>query len=131
QTLGFFLLMPLVIPAEALSTYTGAGLAHGLLGGALTNLGSLFLFAALKSGGKASVVTPFCALYPVVVVLLSPFVLGEAITALQGAGVLCALVAIVLLSTEPGSAPPPPALGETETNRCEMGMTVEKPASRN
>jgi hypothetical protein len=32
------------------------------------------------------------------VVILSPFVLHESITALQGVGVLCGLVAVVLLS---------------------------------
>src|SRR5207237_424749 len=99
QTLGFFLFLPLVYPSQSLSAFVTLGLVYGLLGGALTNLGSWFLFAALKSGGKVSIVAPFTALYPLVVVFLAPLILKESITLMQGAGVLCALVAIVLLST--------------------------------
>ena len=99
QTLGFFLFLPLVYPSQSLSAFVTLGLAYGLLGGALTNLGSWFLFAALKSGGKVSIVAPFTALYPLVVVFLAPLILKESITLVQGAGVLCALAAIVLLST--------------------------------
>jgi transporter family protein len=53
----------------------------------------------MKSGGKASIVAPFTALYPIVVVLLAPFVLHESITFLQTIGILCSLIAVVLLST--------------------------------
>lgn len=100
QTVGFFLFMPFVHPDKSLSAYPALGLTYGLLAGTLTNLGSWFLFAALKSGGEVSIVAPFTALYPLVVVFLAPIVFGESITLLQGAGVLCALVAIVLLSME-------------------------------
>jgi len=53
----------------------------------------------MKSGGKASIVSPFCALYPLLVVVAAPIVLHESITPVQGTGVLCALIAVVLLST--------------------------------
>jgi phenylalanyl-tRNA synthetase beta subunit len=53
---------------------------------------------AMKSGGKASIVAPICALYPVVVVFLAPILLHESITKVQGLGVLCGLIAVVLLS---------------------------------
>jgi len=99
QTVGFFLLLPPVYPAEPLSTFSDLGLTYGLLGGALTNLGCWFLFCALKNGGKVSIVAPFTALYPLLVVLAAPFILNESITLLQGMGVFFALVAIVLLST--------------------------------
>jgi len=45
-------------------------------------------------------VTPFTALYPIVVVFLAPFILHESISGLQAVGVVCALIAVVLLSTE-------------------------------
>jgi len=106
QTVGFCLFLPFVVPVEPLSAYPLRGVTYGLLAGALTNLGSLFLFAALRSGGKVAVVAPFCALYPLIVVFLAPFVLEESVTALQGIGVLCAVVAIVLLSLEPQPEPP-------------------------
>jgi bacterial/archaeal transporter family protein len=98
QTLGFSLFLPFVRPVESLSTFVGLGLAYGFLGGTLTNLGSWFLFAALRNGGKVSIVAPLTALYPLLVVFLAPFLLKESITLLQGVGVVCALVAIVLLS---------------------------------
>jgi len=74
-------------------------LVYGLLSGLLSTLGAWGLFAAMRYGGKASIVTPFSALYPLIVVVLSPFVLHESVTALQGLGVLCALIAVYLLST--------------------------------
>lgn len=40
------------------------------------------------------------ARHPLLVVLLAPIVLHESITLLQGVGILCALIAVVLLSAE-------------------------------
>lgn len=96
---GFLLLEPLLYPGRALWHYSGWNLAWALVSGVLNALGAWALFAALKSGGKASIVCPLTALYPLVVVLLVPFILQESITLCQGAGVLCALTAVVLLST--------------------------------
>jgi uncharacterized membrane protein len=70
-----------------------------LMSGVLNALGAWALLAAMKSGGKASVVAPFAALYPLPVALVAPLVFHESITPIQGVGVLCALVAVVLLST--------------------------------
>jgi transporter family protein len=68
------------------------------MSGVLNALGAWALFAALKSGGKASIVAPLTALYPLVVIVMVPFVLHESITRLQIVGVACALVAVILLS---------------------------------
>jgi transporter family protein len=95
---GFLLLEPLFYPGAAVFHYTGWILTWALLSGALNALGAWALFAALKSGGKASIVAPLTALYPLVVIMLVPFVLHESITRLQVVGVACALIAVVLLS---------------------------------
>ena len=95
---GFLLLEPLFYPGAAVFHYSGWNLTWALLSGALNALGAWALFAALKSGGKASIVAPLTALYPLVVMMLVPFVLHESITRLQMAGVACALIAVVLLS---------------------------------
>ena len=95
---GFLLLEPLVYPGKALFTYSGWNLTWALLSGVLNALGAWALFAALKNGGKASIVSPLTALYPLVVIVLAPFVLHESITRMQGVGVVCALVAVVCLS---------------------------------
>ncbi len=96
---GFLLLEPLFYPGRAVLHYSGWNLTWALLSGVLNALGAWALFAAMKSGGKASIICPLTALYPLVVVLLVPFLLHESITLLQSAGVLCALTAVVLLST--------------------------------
>ena len=95
---GFLLLEPLLYPGEAVLHYSAWNLTWALLSGVLNAVGAWALFAALKSGGKASIVAPLTALYPLVVIMLVPFILHESITRLQIVGVVCALIAVVLLS---------------------------------
>jgi bacterial/archaeal transporter family protein len=95
---GFLLLEPLLYPGAAVLHYSAWNLTWALLSGVLNALGAWALFAALKSGGKASIVSPLTALYPLVVIILVPFVLHESITKLQVVGLGCALIAVVLLS---------------------------------
>jgi drug/metabolite transporter (DMT)-like permease len=97
---GFLLFQPFVYPDRPLSSYSTRNIWFGLLSGLLSNIGAWGLFEAMKSGGKVSIVSPFCALYPLPVVLLAPFVFHERITLLQTIGVACALLAVVLLSQE-------------------------------
>ena len=99
RTVGFLVFMPFICPHGELNHRSAHSLGYGFLAGLLAAMGCLGLFAAMKSGGKASIVGPLSALYPILVVILSPFVLHESITALQGLGLLCGLVAVVLLST--------------------------------
>lgn len=95
---GFLLIEPIVYPGSAGFHYSRWNLTWALLSGVLNALGAWALFASLKSGGKASIVAPLTALYPLVVIMLVPFVLHESITRLQVAGLVCALIAVVLLS---------------------------------
>jgi transporter family protein len=95
---GFLLLEPFVYPGKTLFTYSSLNITWALMSGVLNALGAWALFAALKNGRKASIVSPLTALYPLVVIVLAPFVLHESITRLQGIGVVCALVAVVCLS---------------------------------
>jgi len=96
---GFILLEPLLYPGRAVLHYSAWNLTWALVSGVVNALGAWALFAAMKSGGKASIICPLTALYPLVVVLLVPFILHESITLVQGLGVLSALTAVVLLST--------------------------------
>lgn len=95
---GFMLLEPLFYPGKAVFHYSKWNLAWALLSGVLNALGAWALFAAMKSGGKASIVAPLTSLYPLVVIALVPVVLHEVITRIQIVGVLCSLIAVVLLS---------------------------------
>jgi bacterial/archaeal transporter family protein len=97
---GFLLLEPFFYPGKSVFAYSAVNLTWALLSGALNALGAWALFAALKRGGKASIVAPVTALYPLVVIAFIPFVLKESITTLQVAGIVCSLIAIVLLSAQ-------------------------------
>jgi uncharacterized membrane protein len=68
------------------------------LGGLLNALGSWAILAAMKSGGKASVVVPFTAVYPMVVCVVAPLLLHEHITMMQTLGIACGMGAIFLLA---------------------------------
>ena len=95
---GFLLIAPFFYTGTALFRYSRTNLVFGVLSGLLNALGAWALFAALKSGGKASVVAPLTALYPVIVILLVSVILHESVTLLQWVGVGSALTAVVLLS---------------------------------
>jgi len=76
-----------------------------ILGGTLNGFGVLTSFAAYKSGGKASVVTPLVAIFPVVTVILAIPLLQERIGWRELAGIVMALAAAAALSYESPSKP--------------------------
>jgi bacterial/archaeal transporter family protein len=72
-----------------------------MIGGTLNGLGALSSFAALESGGKASVVISLISLYPLLTVMLAVALLHESLTKVQIAGIVLAITAAILLSLEP------------------------------
>jgi transporter family protein len=76
-----------------------------LIGGTLNGLGVLTSFAAMETGGKASVVTPLTCLYPIITVLLAISLLGEHLTMAQIVGSALAIVSGVLLAIEVPAKP--------------------------
>jgi transporter family protein len=74
------------------------GIFWAFLTGILGGLGNLAFFQALVKGGKASVVSPVTALFPVVTVLLALIFLKERLGRVQWLGLALAFVAIYLLS---------------------------------
>jgi uncharacterized membrane protein len=72
----------------------------GTLGGVLNGLGVLASLSAYRSGGKASIVTPLAALYPVVTVGLAVMFLGEKIDTFKMIGIALALAGGTVLSYE-------------------------------
>ncbi len=78
--------------------FSGKGFSFALLAGIAGAIGSLFFLLAL-SRGKASVVVTMTALYPLIVIILSFFILKEPLTLKQGIGIVFALIAMVLLSS--------------------------------
>jgi transporter family protein len=60
-------------------------------------LGLITYYFALERG-KASIVVPLIGSYPVMVILLSVLFLGERLQPIQAAGIVCAVVGVVLVS---------------------------------
>jgi transporter family protein len=89
-------------------------IALAALGGLLNGLGTLTSFAALKQGGKASVVIPIINLYPLVTVAGVWLFLGEKLSVTQMMGIILALASVVLLSQETVSGDLSPAVGKVQ-----------------
>jgi transporter family protein len=79
---------------EGHNTGIGWGFVTGILGG----VGHIAFFHALGIGGKASVVAPVTALFPLITVILAVTLLRERMGTAQKIGLVLALVAIYLLS---------------------------------
>ena len=74
------------------------GVFWAFLTGILGGVGNIFFFQAMIAGGKASVVAPVTALFPMITVLLALIFLHERLGGRQWIGLALAFVAIYLLS---------------------------------
>ena len=101
---GFMLLQPLLLPARSIFEYSTMSLGWAMLNGVFNGLGFLCLMAAMRNGGKASIVEPLTALYPVFFVLLAPALLRENMKPLHAFGILFAVIGGMLLSAETAAA---------------------------
>ena len=68
----------------------------GASGGALDMLANVLMMLAARVGPLSIVVT-LVSLYPAATVVLARFVLGERLSVVQNAGIVCALIAVVLI----------------------------------
>jgi transporter family protein len=75
-----------------------SGIAWAFVTGILGGTGNIAFFHALVIGGKASIVVPATALFPLVTIILAILLLHERISNLQKLGLVLALAAIYLLS---------------------------------
>lgn len=78
--------------------HRAAGVFWAFLTGILGGVGNIFFFEALVKGGKASIVAPVTALFPMITVLLALVFLKERLGRVQWIGLGLAFVAIYLLS---------------------------------
>jgi bacterial/archaeal transporter family protein len=95
---GFVLLLPFIYTGPSMFQYPVRSIGYVVAGGLLNALGSWALLAAMKNGGKASIVVPMTAVYPLLVCVAAPLLLHEQLTRAQGAGVAVGLGAILLLA---------------------------------
>lgn len=96
---GFGLLLPFLYAGPATFRYPVRSILYVVAGGLLNALGSWALLAAMKQGGKASIVVPMTAVYPMLVCLVAPLLLHELLTLVQGIGIALGLGAILLLAS--------------------------------
>ena len=75
------------------------GFVYSLAAGVLGLVALLAFYSAIGSG-KAIIVVPLTALYPVVTTILSYLILREEISLIKGLGIVLALVALLLVSIE-------------------------------
>jgi transporter family protein len=92
------IVLVLTVPMHWNVTSTTLWLA--IAGGSLNGLGALTSFAALESGGKASVVISLISLYPLLTVMTAVLFLHEHLTPVQITGIVLAIAAAILLSLE-------------------------------
>jgi len=83
---------------EKLSANRKSGIFWAFLTGILGGVGNIAFFQALVKGGKASVVAPVTALFPMVTVLLALVFLKEELGRTQWLGLALAFAAIYMLS---------------------------------
>ena len=74
------------------------GILFALAGGAVSCIGNVFYYDALSRGGKAALIVPLTALYPLATILLAMLWLKERLNRIQLAGVLLSLHAIYLFN---------------------------------
>jgi uncharacterized membrane protein len=74
-----------------------APLAAIVIAGGLLDMLANALYLLATHNGPLSVVVTLSSLYPASTVLLALAVLGERLSALQGAGIVCALIAVLLI----------------------------------
>ncbi|HYA43065.1 MAG TPA: EamA family transporter [Syntrophobacteraceae bacterium] len=91
--LALFILRPQLVGMEV------RGIIPALLTGVLGYLGLLCFMFAIREG-KVCVVAPLTALYPVITLALAMLFLKEKINVIQFAGIILALISVVLISHE-------------------------------
>lgn len=100
-TLAFVVISVVILATSHLDWRLTPGLfVLAAIGGLLNGLGALTSFAALEKGGKAAIVVPIINLYPLVTIAGAWIFLGERLTRVQLAGIVLALIAVVLLAQE-------------------------------
>jgi transporter family protein len=75
-----------------------SGTTAALFAGFALMLGLIAVTGALANGGKASIVVPITALYPIVSIALGVTFLSESVSLTQASGIGLALAGIVLIS---------------------------------
>jgi transporter family protein len=99
-TLGYLLLVPILLALWGMSGLNRLTVLIGVLGGFTNGLGAWYLFASLEAGAKASIAVPLTALNPLVTIILALGFLRERLTVVQWGAITAALIAGAMISYE-------------------------------
>ena len=88
-----------LLSRSADASWTSRGVLYGILTGVAGVVGIVSLYRSLDLA-KASVVIPLTGMFPIVTAILSLVFLGERISVLQGAGIACAGISVLLISRD-------------------------------
>lgn len=99
-TLGYLLLVPILLARAGMSGLNWLTVLIGVLGGFTNGLGAWYLFASLQAGAKASIAVPLTALNPLVTIILALGFLRERLTVVQWGAITAALIAGGMISYE-------------------------------
>jgi uncharacterized membrane protein len=80
-------------------------------------LGNLTILLAFANGGNASIIAPLAGLYPLVSIPVALVALGETIGWRESLGIVCALSAVVMLSTQSEPQTVEPSSLETDSRK--------------
>lgn len=102
STLGILPIMLAIGLSKRVSTPGNRrrGILYALAAGAISCLGNVVYYDAISRGGKAAMIVPLTALYPLTTILLAMLLLKERLNRIQLAGVLVSLVAIYLFNVQ-------------------------------
>ena len=103
QVLFTFALIPSAVMAcrsrqVGVGTNKPRGVFWGFVSGLFAGTGDLFFYLALQAGADAAISIPLISLYPLVTIGIAYCCFKERFNLVQGAGILLAVVAIMLLS---------------------------------
>ena len=102
STLGILPIMLAIGVSKRFSTPGNRrrGILYALASGAVSCLGNVVYYDALSRGGKAAMIVPLTALYPLATILLAILLLKERLNRIQLIGVLVSLLAIYLFNVQ-------------------------------
>jgi transporter family protein len=105
QALSTLGILPIMIALGAARKFSSPGnrsrgILYALAAGAISCLGNVVYYDALSRGGKAAMIVPLTALYPLTTILLAMLLLKERLNRVQLAGVVVSLAAIYLFNVQ-------------------------------
>ena len=105
QILFTFALLPSIIAVcfstnLRVGTHKRLGLFWGFVSGLIAAAGNILFYLALEAGAETAIAVPLTNVYPLVTIVLAYFWFKERLNWMQAAGMLIAVVAIILLSGE-------------------------------